>query len=584
MAIISVIIILACFLFLFLFRRKREHIVQIRSTYATSAQNLNLPNLPQTEAMHSDEHRDLTAIKKRMIPRKTFLCGFLRGKYRGEMIIRDGENHEHEVLYDFHIYEADVYVKTSYACTCITPTKQECSGLHTEAEGSFTIGYGPKFPRERLPRLLLITVKQEGKDYAVNIHEPQLSGAAIISRLHQTDGREAFGTIEANITGYLLDFIVEEYLEESEDDTYSRSNAVIPDIAPIIRKGKIRSAPCYSPRTKYGSYRPSVVSDSGCVSSVLGILAIVVWATFLIAILPQAAIILSFIAVPLLFRLIPSIIWQWSVTIIGAIVCLGIIASIFSTPKYPKHVVKANPAMDTANRTLVNDSMIMHHLRWKNYDGQYYQGSISLRRSAWADAAQFKTSLQVYDNNRQSYDEVVYRLKEHDKDHLPGVYHLFDSIRVAQHLETSKFAELIVSFVQEIPYAVVLPEACNASLYADPFIKDYLSTPDAKCDGYQKFGINTPVEFLSSLKGDCDTRTLLLYTILSHYGYDVALLSSEYYNHSLIGINLPYSGIAYTSGSKQYVLWETTTADIRPGVIPFEISNLNYWRISLKSN
>jgi hypothetical protein len=60
--------------------------------------------------------------------------------------------------------------------------------------------------------------------------------------------------------------------------------------------------------------------------------------------------------------------------------------------------------------------------------------------------------------------------------------------------------------------------------YADNFIRNYLSSNDAKCDGYERFGINTPVEFIATLQGDCDTRTLLLYTILAHYGYDVALM------------------------------------------------------------
>jgi hypothetical protein len=85
------------------------------------------------------------------------------------------------------------------------------------------------------------------------------------------------------------------------------------------------------------------------------------------------------------------------------------------------------------------------------------------------------------------------------------------------------------------------------------------------------------------LNGDCDTRTLLIYTMLSHYGYDVAMLSSEYYSHSLIGINLPYNGRAYTYNTQRYVLWETTAPGIKPGILPNEISNLNYWRISLKS-
>jgi len=61
------------------------------------------------------------------------------------------------------------------------------------------------------------------------------------------------------------------------------------------------------------------------------------------------------------------------------------------------------------------------------------------------------------------------------------------------------------------------------------------------------------------------------------------MLSSEYYNHALIGINLPYDGIAYAYNTQRYVLWETTAPDIKPGILPNELSNLNYWRISLKS-
>ena len=142
---------------------------------------------------------------------------------------------------------------------------------------------------------------------------------------------------------------------------------------------------------------------------------------------------------------------------------------------------------------------------------------------------------------------------------------------------------MIVTFVQDIPYALVLDNGCDASLYNDRFTRNYLLNKLGECDGYQQFGINTPVEFLTNLKGDCDTRTLLLYTILSHYNYDVAMMSSEFYGHSIIGINLPISGIAYTYNNQKYVLWETTAPNIKPGIIPNEISNLNNWRISLKS-
>jgi hypothetical protein len=79
------------------------------------------------------------------------------------------------------------------------------------------------------------------------------------------------------------------------------------------------------------------------------------------------------------------------------------------------------------------------------------------------------------------------------------------------------------------------------------------------------------------------TRTLLLYTVLDHYGYDVALMSSDEYGHSILGINLPYNGISYEYNNSRYVLWETTSPNLKPGIIARKISNLNYWKISLKS-
>jgi hypothetical protein len=70
---------------------------------------------------------------------------------------------------------------------------------------------------------------------------------------------------------------------------------------------------------------------------------------------------------------------------------------------------------------------------------------------------------------------------------------------------------------------------------------------------------------------------------LTHYNYDVALLSSELYSHSIIGINLPLEGKSYVYNNQKYILWETTSPNIKPGILPQEISNTNNWRISLKS-
>lgn len=230
------------------------------------------------------------------------------------------------------------------------------------------------------------------------------------------------------------------------------------------------------------------------------------------------------------------------------------------------------------------DTLITTFRRWKDYDGIEYQGSYSILSSRLLDSKYFKNTLNLIPNSPQNYDRIIYEIKNHDSDALKGVYALFDSLKRTNNFTHQKFAEVIVSFIQDIPYVLILDKECNPLLYNDKFIKKYLQSSYTECDPNEKYGINTPLEFLSTLKGDCDTRTLLLYTILSHYNFDTVLLSSEQYGHSLIGINLPISGLSFDYNNVNYVLWETTASNIRPGLISSEVSNTNYWRISLKSN
>ncbi len=130
-----------------------------------------------------------------------------------------GKDYEHALFYDFHIYEAEVRLMYINGCSCMTPDKQTCKGLHTEAEGRFYIFGNADFPRQRLPKLLPVVVSDEQKEYAVNIYDPQLADIVFVSRLHQTEGKEVFGTIEARITGFLLDFLTEEVWEKVYEKT-----------------------------------------------------------------------------------------------------------------------------------------------------------------------------------------------------------------------------------------------------------------------------------------------------------------------------------------------------------------------------
>lgn len=580
-------------IFLFSTSKKREPVIPAKQIPNDNKQKI-ADDVPGE--IFTDENGRLykRVLKSREIPRKTYLLGTLHGKYWGEIDTEKEEEFEYSKFYDFHIYESDV----------------------TDAEISITpFEFTPdsRFPRERLPQLLPIIVKKDGNEYDINIYEPQLGNIKFISKLHQTDGKEIFGTIEAKITGYLLDFITEEY-EVNEYLQDAKPGITLKSLDPtktFVPTGNAESKNGYQ-RTEYyySDYKSKYWSDwkykrqahtatnEGCLSSGLGILGAIIGIVFLILLLPRIVFLLPFLLLLLIFRIIPETAWNWIFRIAGILLLLGFIASIFnainhtSRSYHPRLIVQDkpeerkslyDPVIDTVNNNPVKDTIIIHYRSWKDYSNTQYEGKFWVRQSAFLSASAFKANLSISGTSEQGYNETIYRLKEHDKNNLQGVYQLFDSIKSSNNLPANKFAEMVVSFVQDIPYTVILPNACDASLYADNFIKNYLSSNNARCDGFERFGINTPVEFMATLNGDCDTRTLLIYTMLSHYGYDVAMLSSDNYNHSLIGINLPYEGVAYTYNTQRYVLWETTASNIKPGILPNEISNLNYWRISLKS-
>ena len=523
-------------------------------------------------------------------PRRTYIFGDLNGKYWGEIDTKkDSEFLQHK-FFDFNIYE--ITVSNSLASNRIPFVLDELSG----------------FPRERLPKLLTIRLLKDDKEYELNLHEPQIGNVAFNRKLHQDEGKEVFGTIDAKITGYVLDFIKEEYQEVQYLNQINEplikevaKNEIQKTISPtgnvVYKDNYTRTEYFYNDfKTTYWDNwkynKPTKVNYSeGCLSSFLGIIGLVIGIVFFILLLPQLSILLPLLAIPFLLNIIPLNIWNWIIKIFASLLLFVFIASICysianSHSNYvPKKYAVDNlkETMDTLNRISQKDTIISHFRSWRDYDNNLYEGSYSLKYADYQNAKSYKNNLKIIGNNQAEYDKILFLLKENDKENIKGLYHLFDTLKFERKIDSFAFAKMIVSFVQDIPYALVLPQNCDPNLYSDNFIKQYLNSSNAKCDGFEKFGINTPVEFLATLNGDCDTRTLLLYTIFSHYNYDIALLSSELYSHSIIGINLPLEGKSYDYNNQRYILWETTSPNIKPGILPSEISNTTNWRISLKS-
>ncbi|WP_342676116.1 hypothetical protein [Methanofollis sp. UBA420] len=89
----------------------------------------------------------------------------------------------------------------------------------------------------------------------------------------------------------------------------------------------------------------------------------------------------------------------------------------------------------------------------------------------------------------------------------------FRYIKAADGLNDEEYLELLITFVQQIPYD---PDAPSEPRY--------------------------PVEVVGDMKGDCDEKSLLLLGMLAHEGYDAALLLFPGEHHAAAGIGITVNG------------------------------------------
>jgi hypothetical protein len=590
-----------------------------------------IENILNMESFVGEDGKDYIKITKEILtPRKTYLKGTITGKYRGTRLTSFSS---YEDLFDFEIYEADVN------CNSKEDVRKNSPFVFPNDFKDINVKKitGKIFPKEKLPSTLPVQMLSEGKSFGVNLLEPKLYEFEIIRKLHQTEGDEVFGSFNAYVTGYIFDYeseIIEEIKDqpfisvidedEGENNDLKVNNKVCESSK--VPTGKTNRKGDYI-RTEYrckhhndtvwGDYiykpeKPIIETGGGCFSSIFSILLLIIGLFLIIKFLPGLLYLIGFFIIIALISFLEPVL-RWVFRILGPLLFFAFIGSLIynfsnsggnrnfspipsstDVPREITPVIEPLPVVDDGtdnfnpiDTTQVvqqnNDSLITRYRQWKDYNGKVYEGTYQIKLSDFRKSSLFKNNLGLNDQNKRNYDQIIHSLKEYDKPKLNGLYRMFDSIQNTNQLNKNQFAEMVVTFVQDIRYALVLSDGCDPSLYNDRFTRNYLLNNEGFCDGNQRFGINTPIEFMTNLKGDCDTRTLLLYTILSHYNYDVAVMSSEFYGHSILGINLPYNGLAYNYKNQKYVLWETTALGSKPGVISNDISNINYWRISLKS-
>jgi len=439
------------------------------------------------------------------------------------------------------------------------------------------------------PDLYGVLLRRENSYYRVNLSNAYITDIRISE--HGKDGIYSFGKLEGTIRATIEKPIEEttlpkilSYTESAEQKQFIVTNNTSGDLTPVdVDTAKPLRVTTDGQKNKY--------VNGGSIFGCLTLLVLVIillgsyWKSIGIFLLVLGGI--------FLLGWLAGAIRQWIGYIVTCLLLVGFLSWLFSATSKSRNrqnEIKKDDVTetttikkDTTHRNTGDSILIVHHRNWNDYNGSVYETDLIIRQNDYLNSKRFHFALQDnYAGSEQEFWENVYNnLSKQDRNGLEFIYEKFDSIARAKRLSQVEFANLVVSCIQDIPYVLISNLDCERYKMENP--QDASVINQTGCFGPSKFGVQSPNEFMYNLKGDCDTRTLFCFTVLSRFNYDVAILNSDQYRHSILGINMPVSGTFKTYRGNRYYLWETTAKGCIPGFLAADYRNLNYWDFILLS-
>ncbi len=253
---------------------------------------------------------------------------------------------------------------------------------------------------------------------------------------------------------------------------------------------------------------------------------------------------------------------------IGLYFFIHFFSSLEEVPTSPAEFVEDD--FDHAD-TLENEIIVTHNRVWRDAYDSVMQIKFSVSSSAADDAFNFRETTEVEEDGTEKtfWHNLYLGLYTHDQNKMTSLQDSILALAGEREIAPQDLPYAVVSMVQDIPYNYIL---------SDDSCAFHTSAP---CVPLQRYGILSPVEFLYSLSGDCDTRTVLLFSLLKDMGYDPIIVNSNEYHHSMLAIDLPTEGDYFTHKGRKFYFWETTATGWMPGMLPPDMSNKDYWTIIL---
>ena len=281
--------------------------------------------------------------------------------------------------------------------------------------------------------------------------------------------------------------------------------------------------------------------------------------------------------------LIVSRIFFWLLFILSALFILG--TFVDTSELLPDDRSEGDARSERVRREGSDIISSRHTIEWQNpiAEGRnevtYYTGDNPYQASLNAH----KSVLNISQNTtaRNYWGQVYAKLLVEDNtkvDSLAKVVHKVSKDRSYSPLET---AEYLVSLIQEIPYVLVHDQSCQEVVnQSGGFVRDY-HVQRKPCLPNVIAGVQSPYEFMHTLEGDCDTRSLLGHAVLRKLGISSSVWISEQYGHSILGVGVPVTSRAkkILNGVPHYGV-ELTAKGFRVGMIAPDQMHMRNWDVA----
>ena len=234
------------------------------------------------------------------------------------------------------------------------------------------------------------------------------------------------------------------------------------------------------------------------------------------------------------------------------------------------------------------DSLYRHTAEWNDFDDRNYSGDYYTTYRQVLQSGNFHHALAEMETpeDEDRYWRSIYQLlSRNDTRKLDSLVDFFRTRADSLGLQPAGQAEMVVTFIQQIPYYLVHDGTCEQALSGDnEFMVDY-HRQGRPCVPEAVAGIQSPYEFIHDLKGDCDTRTVLAWTLLSALNIPSSVWISQTYGHSVLGVGLPAGGGNYkTVNGVRHFAVELTAEGYRLGMISPDQTDMDNWKVIVFKN